>query len=500
MNLRLGRSEWVALAFAVLVALGFLWHQLLFPSSRFDAGQYARMGREIAAAPPFQRFGASDLRTYGYYFFLSVAYRAAAAAGLPSRLAPFAAQFLLYLGACLFFRMALARISPFAARIAFVGMLVNYYVLMYTTETLTESVSLSLLVITGGCWLLGYSERRLWPFVVGSLAASSGMMVRPANFFVVAAWVLGVVVIAVRRPPAAARALVTGACIVAALALPTLPQLVYNVRHFGKWTPLIAQELDRKQQIWGIQDIKYATAMPPVPDPQIHYINPFSSGTVVEQEAPMWWYVENPGRGALTLAIHTFNLTDQDLLFTYSRDLNPWYRLPLGVVNHAAVALGVIGLWLGARRLRAPHDRDGYVMLLVVIGANVAMYAWTSVEMRFGSTLLLILFPLAVYAMTWLTRQNRRRTAAAGLCVAGYVLLALLLSNWVRAQAPMIRQACTPRAEMLLARCHQASHPIHLFQATESARARSAAEPHLHTFPARSPQAAPRPASSTPAG
>ena len=84
------------------------------------------------------------------------------------------------------------------------------------------------------------------------------------------------------------------------------------------------------QQVWGIQNIKYATGMPPVPRGAIYYHSPFWRGTELDVRNRRWrWYVDYPGRGSLTLAIHTFNLTDQDLLFTYSRDLHPWYRVPL---------------------------------------------------------------------------------------------------------------------------------------------------------------------------
>ena len=70
------------------------------------------------------------------------------------------------------------------------------------------------------------------------------------------------------------------------------------------------------------------------------------------------------------------------------------------------------------------------------------MYAWTAVEMRFGSVLLLVLFPFAGYATWCLVRERRPRTMlVTGVGVAVYVGLALLLSAWVREQSPLIRDA-----------------------------------------------------------
>jgi hypothetical protein len=442
---RLNRIEWLAVLFAVLVAHGYYVHERFYPSS-YDALLYVQLGREIAERGLFHHFTGADLRTYGYPFMLSLLVRGTTAVGWPFQFVLFELQFAAYVAACLFFRSALSPIALAAARFAFCGMLANYYVLIYTPESLTESVSLTLLVVAGGCWL---AWRRtcagIGPVVLGSLAVGCALMVRPANMFMVAGWLVGAAVIGMRIRPGRARTLAAGACLLAALVLPMLPQLANNVRNFGKWTPLVVLDLGQMQQTWGIWNIKYATAMPPVPQGAIYYQNPLWTGTVVDEHAPWRWYLDHPGRGLLTVAIHTFNLTDQDLLFTYSRDLDPWYRVPLSVINHAIVALGLLGIFLGVRRTLAQgtaEQRDAMLMLLATASANWAMYCWTAVEMRFGSVLLLVLFPFAGYAAWCLGRARRVRTAlAAGAGVAVYVGLALLLSAWVRDQAPLIRGA-----------------------------------------------------------
>jgi hypothetical protein len=445
MSTRLNRVEWVAVAIAVLIAHAFLWHEWLYPSS-YDALLYVQLGHEIADKGLFQHFTAADLRTYGYPYLLSLLVRGAARSAWPLLPVVFELQLLFYLAACFFFRSALIRVLPRVALFAFCGMLVNFYVLIYTPETLTESVSLTLLVVAGGCWLYAYGRAAvLLPLLVGSVVAGFAVMVRPANMFIVVAWLIGVLVILLRRRFDVGRALGSGVCMAVALALPMAPQLANNVLNFGKWTPLVVLDLGQMQQTWGVWNIKYATAMPPVSQGAIYYENPLLAGTKVEEQAPWRWYLDHPGRGVLTLALHTFNLTDQDLLFTYSRDLDPWYRVPLGIVNHAIVALGLLGLFLGVRRVVAqgtPEQRDAMLVLLVMTGANWAVYSWTAVEMRFGSVLLLLLFPFAGYALARLAAERGPgMRAVAGVGVALYVALALALSSWVREQAPLIRDA-----------------------------------------------------------
>jgi hypothetical protein len=210
-------------------------------------------------------------------------------------------------------------------------------------------------------------------------------------------------------------------------------------------TPFVTADLGLLQQTLGVRDLKYATAMPPVPQPVVRYNNPLYEGTTMSETSPWTWYIDYPLRGAATLALHTFNMTDQDLLFTYSRDLKPWYRVPLGIVNHGVVALGVLGLVLLGRKAWAanePRWRDAFLVLLALIAANLAVYSWTDVEMRYGSALLLVLFPLAGYsAMKVATVGSARKRAAVAVASAAYIVLALVLSDWVRDQSLQIRQA-----------------------------------------------------------
>jgi hypothetical protein len=444
MDARLGGAEWCAVLVAVVVGHAFLAHEWLYPSS-YDAGLYATIGREIAEHGLFHRYIASDLRTYGYPLFLSVVHRGADALRLPFPVVLFEVQLLLYAGACLWLRSALFRFSPHAARIVLCATLCNYYVLIYLPESLTESLSTTLLVLASACWIEGYRRRsNLLPLAAGSLAIGYAMMVRPGNLFMLAAWTAGLIVIGVRQRPGIARLVVSTTCLAVAVALPMIPQLVNNATFYGRATPLPVLDLGKMQQVWGIQNIKYATAMPPMPAAAIYYHNPLWLGTTIDEQSPWRWYLAYPGRGALTLAIHAFNLTDQDLLFTYSRDLDPWYRIPLGIVNHAAVALGVVGLFLIARRVRAERDRfgvDAGIVLLVLIASNLAVYIWTAVEMRFGSVLLLVLVPPAIHAVLHIARsRNARSIVVCAVAVIAYAAFALQLSDWVRSQSEWIRQ------------------------------------------------------------
>ena len=351
--------------------------------------------------------------------------RAAAWTGVSFVVLLFALQFLAYCGAALFLRRALAPVSVTASRVVFCALLLDYYALIYAPESLTESLSLTLLVLAAGCWVtLWRAGLAPWPLIAGSVVVGFAFMVRPANAFMIAVWVLGVALLVRRERPPLVKTAFHCALVALAVALPMLPQIRNNAIHYAKVSPTVAAEIGVLQQAMGVRYLKYATAQPPVPEAPVHYDNPWYEGTAIDEASPWSWYVDHPLRGVATLALHTFNLTDQDLLFTYSRDLTPWYRIPLGIVNHGIVALGLLGLVLLGRRVHAAHEprwRDAYVLLLALIVANLAVYAWTAVEMRFGSVLLLLLFPLAGYAGLRVAALRARRRTMGAPCRRGPV-------------------------------------------------------------------------------
>jgi hypothetical protein len=447
---RLGTGEWLALALAVLVAHLFHWRLLEYPSE-YDSQGYRNIADEFVREGLFTRYQWSEIRTYAYPLLLSVLVRAARALGAPAGWVVFEAQLALYLLAAAFLRRRLAVPWPAFAPWAFVAIVLNPFALSYVPESLTESVTLSLILLAAGCWLALFAGRGpAWSWVLaGSLILGTAVMVRPANLFALAAWGVALAALFVARRPPARAWLPCALALVVGCVLPIVPQYANNVRNYGRHTPLVVASLGTKQQYWGIANIKYATVVFPAPArsalverPRVFYVNPLAAGTAADEHSPLSWYLEYPGAGALTLALHVFNMLDQDLLFTYSRDLDPWYRIPVGVVNHALVALALIGAGvLAARARRDPGLALGAAGLAAYALAHVGLHATTLVEMRFGLPLLLLASPLASAAVRALLARPAwyPRLLAAAFVVA-WIAGSLSLSHWVRQQAPLIRE------------------------------------------------------------
>lgn len=438
----LSRLEWEALALAVIIAHAFYARSLIYPSA-YDAMQYRLVATDIANVGLFAKFQFAHVRTYGYPLFLLALKGIADLLTLPWGLVAFEVQLALYIGAAALLRSSIGTASPRLARIVFVALLLNPIALLYTTDTLTESLSITPLLVAAACWTRMYVAREpSWTaLAIGSMAVGFAVVVRPGNLYALVPWIAGVFAIAWVHRYSLRRRVVSGLAIAAFLALPMIPQLVNNVRNFGVWTPLVTYSLANLQHYAGVVYLKYATGLAPVAENRIFYNNPLAQGRPVERTRPRDWYLEHPLQGTATVAFHLFNMLDQDLLFTYTRDLDPWYRRPLGVVTHGAVALSVLALAVLMRRSRRDRElRAVTVTIGTFIVAHAALHATTAVEMRFGLPLLVLAGPLAGWFLcdAWRSATSRRKAMIAVYALA-WITASLALSDWVREQSPQIK-------------------------------------------------------------
>src|SRR5438105_4405222 len=263
----LSRGEWLALAAAIAIAHLFYWRIVNYPSD-FDARNYLDIAIDINRNGLFSKFYYSDSRTYAYPLLLAHLIRIADLAHVPVSALVFETQLALYLAAAYILRRQVANVWPGFARWAFIGVVLNVFALSYTPESLTESVSLSLIVLAAACVAALIANPLHWrALLAGGIVAGLAVVVRPANMFLLFAWIVAVAALCIvgRPSPRSVAAMIVA--VSAGVLLPMLPQYANNLRHYAQHTPLVAARLAHNQQIWGIGYIKYATALPPVPNP-----------------------------------------------------------------------------------------------------------------------------------------------------------------------------------------------------------------------------------------
>ncbi|MDQ6621187.1 MAG: hypothetical protein M3Z31_16090 [Pseudomonadota bacterium] len=436
---RLRAPERAALALALVIAHAFYWRIVLFPSA-FDAQNYLEIAEDITRKGLFANFFYSNIRTYGYPLFLATVREVSGGQWARWTWLVFEIQLALFIMAALALRRALRVWDERFARASFMAVVLNVFVLSYTPETLSESISVTLLIAAIACWLRARAApAALWPaLLLGSVFISLSVMVRPANVFALATWIVATALLGIERRLRLGAWLALLVAVAIGIAVPMAPQYANNVRYHGEHTPLVVARLGTNQQVWGIQYIKYATAMPPVPLPSVFYANPFARERPVDPVHPLHWYRDHPVAGLATMGLHVFDMLDQDLFFTYSRNLDPWYRWPVGVLNHALIALALMGaaLLFGQWRTRAV----ACIALATLVIAHVAVHATAAVEMRFGLPLLALAGPLAVWPWMRISAgpSGPPRLFVLAVFVLAYVVGALALSEWVRKQSTSI--------------------------------------------------------------
>lgn len=443
--------EWAAFSF--LLVFSALFYAVYQAPLFFDANVYYLGGVSIFLNGIFTRHDFSDLRTYGYPLFIAFGHHLSKWFLFSPRTAVVLLQILLYAGGVLSFRLAMARFrdQSLPARLVFVGLSLNVFVLIYLREVLTEAPSIGLIVVM--VTLLYVSARTasgrvwFWSVMAGSLACGYLVMIRPGNLFMIPVWVVGQLLARdLRRRNGLPRPLgltLSVLVLAAGVGFPMLLQVRNNYVYFGRATPLPVFDLGTGQQELGIRWLKMATLIPPSPAPQVRYYNPFSANIPGAHE-PLRWYAANPGRGALTLAIHAFSLLDMDIPLPYTSNPLVWYRWPWGVFNHLFVAMAVAGAWFGWRRSR--HAAAGFdllpryalLVLAVYVAGYCAIYIPVCSEVRFGFPLMLLVMPLALLGWAGLRGTTGRRLGAIAAAAAMYTIAALALSQWVRAQAPLL--------------------------------------------------------------
>lgn len=411
-----------------------------------DAQGYYDLGKLIASYGP--KAFVSQLRTYGYPAFLAGIIRVVGQDVEDVRAATFLVQLALLLGAAWIGarRVAGALGVGGIGQVIFAVTAANPFLLLASVQLLTDLPAAVLVYLAV---VLSLPQRRAEPAVRVALLAACALfcaglavMLRPASLAVapviVGIWIGRAVLF---------RDVHWSALLVALLAfgLPFVPQAWSNERAFGVAHPLIVGNLYGDQMAWGLKYLKYATLAVPGAPSTLFYDNPLRPPPELSASEVLRQY---PGAYLATLAIHAFALVDQDFPFTFIRDVDPWYRWPLSVLNYVFLLGALVGLALG---LRGPAHRPGdqlrrqrFTLLALASAALavVAIYLPTAVESRFSLPLHLLLAPsfalAAVRVYAAVPTAGAWRLSLGTLAVAAWVGVCAAASIWLQNQAPVL--------------------------------------------------------------
>jgi hypothetical protein len=428
------RGFWLVSALAAGLALVLLMSS--FPSLIYDSYAYYYLAQELVTRGLVA--AVNEYRTYGYPLFIAMCSGFCPLAPEVVRPLVFAAQLVLYLVICAIAAGRLARV--FAQRgfatVFYASAALNPILLARVTEVLSDLLSGILVLLAV---VLTVAPGRARPPVTAAsgalICAALAAVVRPANVTVFAAIVVLWIARQLLTKSLSVRAL---PFLLAAALLPFVPQLVINLRAYGKAEPLVVARLYRDQVHWGMANLKYATSVVPGQPPEVRYSNPLYRG----DPSPGAFLRRNPAGYLATLGLHLFAMFDYDFLFTYVTDLHPWFRWPVCAMNLAFLSLAGWGIFLALRTTPSGEGRFATAASLFTSVLYVSIHLPIDVESRFSVPMDLLVTPFFAIALLHigdLWRSGRRREIAR-VAVATLVLtgLGLVLSGWIAAQAPRL--------------------------------------------------------------
>lgn len=415
-----------------------------YPSLIYDSYGYFRLAQNLIADGLVG--AANESRTYGYPLFVAICCGFLRPPPEVVRLLVFVVQLVLYLAACAAAARSFARAFPRRgmAAVFYASAVLNPVLLARTTEVLTDLLSAVLVLLAVVLSVDPARARRPVASAAGALlCAGLAAMVRPASVTIFAAIVLLTAARTLLTKSLPARALPV---LLAVALLPFVPQLAINRRAYGKVEPLIVAKLYRDQTVWGMANLKYATAVIPGQPPEITYSNPPYRG----DPSPGAFLRRDPIGYVATLGIHLFAMFDPDFLFTYVTDLHPGYRWPLSAMNLVFLALAGWGVLLAWRPSSPRETRFAAAVIVFASMLYVSIHLPIAVESRFSVPVELLLTPffaIALLRVADLWRSGRRgalvKAAAATVAWVGF---GLVLSGWIAAQAPRLAGQSSARS------------------------------------------------------
>lgn len=403
-----------------------------------------------------------ELRTFGYPLFLAFTFQLARLFSFDIKIVTFTTQWFVLLGAGFFafrFFYSVFRNWEFAFLI-FVGTMLNVFLLAYVSQILADFLSAVVILITV---LLAVSvpgirsvNHRITSWVATTaflsfLGAGIATMIRPANLSIVGAITFIWIIRAFAFRDVTWR---IAAFILLGLGLPFIPQVINNYRAWQVFQPLIVQNLYGAQLQWGLSYLKYGTFLASNNSPQLFYLNPFFCGNTT---SPIEFALNEPSNFLLTTGLHLFGLFDFDFLFPYITVADPWYRVPLSILNYTFLFLTGIGIvrWVRHAIAKPRFNRIRLVFLgmLIAAVAYLVPYLFTAVENRFSLPIYLLIMPFFAYGVGWVNHLNantqRIEIVVTGLALWGMVTVSILLSIWMSLQSPSLSgeeptRCCTP--------------------------------------------------------
>lgn len=378
---------------SLVISYIFLLHQKsalpFFGVNKGDAAGYIAIGKNIF-------LGVSDgVRTYGYPLFLKLIQFSYF---FPSQSNPqlFSAYILvlhclLYFSTVFLFAFSVTT-APNIRLLIISGLLLHINILSYLSVTLTETLSISILLLTCAIFF-GFKKNNLRVFLLGLVAAFS-VEVRPANLWVYLFIITLLVYENIENPPPKKTLLSYLIFFTLGSLVSFSPQIYYNWIHFHKITPLPAGNLAHLQFKLGKKVALVSFSLVSNTGGRI-VANPFLLAT----HHTFSWLSLNGLSYALFKIIIIFQ---HNSLFVY-QVMRETYQQVMVFFSSFNIYFGLLGIFL--QRQRIPKEKFRAIWLGMFF--CIILHLPTMLEDRFTLAIALLLFPFALYQFWIFLKQKK---------------------------------------------------------------------------------------------
>jgi len=176
------------------------------------------------------------------------------------------------------------------------------------------------------------------------------------------------------------------------------PQLYLNVSKYDKWTLLPNTEIYEWQVTGAAKHIKYGTVVIPGENPSLRYYSPIE----VEKNATIYQLLfEEPSTFLFLYFSHIFGVFDWDYVDTFIKEFYPLNRIPASLLIYSTWFFVICGIFSAGRNFFT-SNRLLLTTLIISTMLYIAFIATTSVEVRFGYPIFLLLLPFSGYGIKFL--------------------------------------------------------------------------------------------------
>src|SRR4051812_39332756 len=227
-----------AAAWSLVAAVGVcMFYWLRDQPFFYDANGYMIESKGISDHGLLSKWPYSDIRSYGYPFFLTGALRIARLLHHGPHAGIFIAQWPLFVASAWF-----ATRSLFASRrtrlFAFVALAANPLLVVYTPQAFTESLTLSCVLLATAALARALRARgqgwaAAW-LVAGAAVSSYAVAVRRGSVLFPVCYAIAAIALIFQRKDSRRWAIVvsTGVAVLVAPLVPLVPQVIINHRHY----------------------------------------------------------------------------------------------------------------------------------------------------------------------------------------------------------------------------------------------------------------------------